>query len=41
VNDVENELKKMGVRSWRKLARDRAAWKLILKDAKVLQGSWN
>jgi hypothetical protein len=29
---------KMGFRSWRKVARDRAAWKLILKEAKVLQG---
>jgi hypothetical protein len=38
VNDVRNELKKMGVRRWRKLARDRAAWKLFLKEAKVLQG---
>jgi hypothetical protein len=31
---------KMGVRSWRKMSRDRAARKLILKEAKVLQGPW-
>jgi hypothetical protein len=29
---------KMGVRGWRKIARDRDAWKLILKEAKVLHG---
>jgi len=40
MNDFENELKKMRVRSWRKLARDRAAWKLVLK-VKALQGSWS
>jgi hypothetical protein len=26
----------MCVRGWRKIARDRDAWKLILKEAKVL-----
>jgi hypothetical protein len=31
--DVENDLKKMGIRGWRKIARgDRDAWKLILKE---------
>jgi len=29
---------KMGVRSWRKMYRDREAWKLILKEARVLHG---
>jgi hypothetical protein len=29
---------KMGVRGWRKISRARDAWKLILKDAKVLHG---
>jgi len=33
VNDVESALQKSGVRSWRKLASDRAAGKLILKEA--------
>jgi hypothetical protein len=37
-DDVENDLKKMDVRSWRKLARVRDACKLILKEAKVLHG---
>jgi hypothetical protein len=36
--DVENDLKKMGVRGWRKIARDRDAWKLILKEVRVLHG---
>jgi hypothetical protein len=29
---------KMGVRGWKKTARDTDAWKLILKEARVLQG---
>jgi hypothetical protein len=28
----------MGVRGWRKITRDTDAWKLILKEAKVLHG---
>jgi hypothetical protein len=28
----------MGFRAWRILAKDREAWKLILKEAKVLHG---
>jgi hypothetical protein len=35
--DVENDLKKIGVRGWRKTARDRDAWELIAKEAMVLQ----
>jgi hypothetical protein len=31
LESVENDLKKTGVRSRRKIARDRDAWKLILK----------
>jgi hypothetical protein len=38
LDDVENDLKKMCVRGWRKIAMDRDAWKLILKDARVLHG---
>jgi hypothetical protein len=39
LDDVENDLKKMGVRGWRKIVRAKDAWKLILKEAKVLHGS--
>jgi hypothetical protein len=38
LDDFENNLKKMGVTGWRKRARDRDAWKLILKEIKVLHG---
>jgi hypothetical protein len=38
--DVENDLKKIGVRGWSKIARDRDIWKLILKEAKVLHGPY-
>jgi hypothetical protein len=35
---VENDLKKKGVRGWRKIARVMDACKLVLKEAKVLHG---
>jgi hypothetical protein len=38
LDDVENDLKKMGVRGCRKIARDRDAWKFVLKEAWVLHG---
>ena len=38
LNDIENDLKKIGVRGWRKIPRDRDAWELILKEAKGLRG---
>jgi hypothetical protein len=36
--DVKNDLKKMGVRGWRKIAKGRDDWKLILKEARALHG---
>jgi hypothetical protein len=39
VEHLENDMKKMGVRDSTKIATDRDEWKLILKDAKVLNGS--
>lgn len=38
LDDFENNPKKTGVIGWRKIARDRDAWKLILKETKVLHG---
>jgi hypothetical protein len=38
LDDVENDLKKMGVRGRRKIARARYARKLILKGARALHG---
>jgi hypothetical protein len=37
LDDVENDLK-IGVRGWRKIPEDRDAWKLILKEVRVLHG---
>ena len=37
LDDVESNLKKMDVRGWRKIAKDRDAWKLILKEARDLR----
>jgi hypothetical protein len=31
LNDFENDIKKTDVSGWRKIERDRDAWKLILK----------
>jgi hypothetical protein len=41
LDDVENDLKKMSARGCRKIARDRGAWKLILKETKVLHGPYS
>jgi len=38
LDHAENDLKKMGIRVLRKIARDRYAWKLILKESKGLHG---
>jgi len=39
MEDVENDLKKMAVRGWKKkISRFRDGCKLILKEAKVLHG---
>jgi hypothetical protein len=38
MDNVANDLNKMGARGWRKIARDRDAWNLILKEARVLRG---
>jgi len=35
---LKSDLKKMGIRGWRKIGRDTEAWKLILKETKVLHG---
>jgi hypothetical protein len=38
LGDVENDLKEMSVRGWRKIAKGRETWKLILKEARVPYG---
>jgi hypothetical protein len=35
-DDAESNLAKMGVSGWRKTDKDRDAWELILKEARVL-----
>ena len=30
----------MGIRGWRKIARDRSNWKLILREARDLHGTY-
>ena len=38
LDDIGNDWNKMGVKGWRKIAKDRDAWKLFLKEARVLHG---
>ena len=35
---VEEDLKKTGLKDWRRKQQDRGQWKTILKEAKVHQG---
>jgi hypothetical protein len=35
LDDVEDYLKKTGVRGWRKIDNDKDAWKSILREARV------
>jgi AAA+ ATPase superfamily predicted ATPase len=38
LNDVEDDLKQLKVRGWRRKTRERKEWAKILKEAKALQG---
>jgi hypothetical protein len=38
LDEVEQNLKQMGVRGWRRRAQNREEWRSILKEAKVLHG---
>jgi hypothetical protein len=39
--DAENAMKKTGVRGWKKkINGDRDAWKLIVKDTRILHGPY-
>ena len=41
LDDTENDVKKMGVTGWRKTARGRDTWKLIMKEAEVSHGAYS
>jgi hypothetical protein len=38
LDDVSTDLRKMGINEWRTRARDREAWRLIVKEAKAHPG---
>jgi hypothetical protein len=38
LESVETDLRKMGVKNWRRKAQDREQWRTILKEGKVHQG---
>ena len=38
MDDVREDLRRMGVTNWRIRAHGRDDWKMVMKEAKVLQG---
>jgi hypothetical protein len=38
IDDVEQDLRMMGVRGWRTRARDRQEWRRVIREAKVHPG---
>jgi hypothetical protein len=38
MDDVREDLRRMGVMNWRIRAHGRDDWKMVVKEAKVLQG---
>jgi hypothetical protein len=38
LDDMENDLRVMKVKSWRKRAQNREEWASVIKEAKVLRG---
>ena len=38
LDDVSTDLRKMGINEWRDIARDREAWKRIVKEVKAHPG---
>ena len=38
LDDVEDDLRVLGVKAWRRRALDRDDWKDVVEQAKVLQG---
>jgi hypothetical protein len=38
MDDVREDLRRMGVTNWRTRAHRRDDWKMVVKEAKVLQG---
>jgi hypothetical protein len=38
INDVEQDLRKLGLRNWRSRAGDRQQWRAVVREAKVHPG---
>ncbi|PSN29925.1 hypothetical protein C0J52_27676 [Blattella germanica] len=39
LEDIEEDIREMGIRTWRRRAQDRGEWATIVRQALVLQGS--
>jgi hypothetical protein len=38
VDDLEEDLKKIGIRGWRRMAEDREGWRQAIAEVQALQG---
>jgi hypothetical protein len=38
VDDLEEDLKKIGIRGWRRMAEDREGWRRAIAEVQALQG---
>jgi hypothetical protein len=41
LDDVEADLRTMGIKRWRLIAKDRTEWAGIVREAKALQGPYS
>jgi hypothetical protein len=40
-DDVDNDIRKMGIFNWRQVAQDRNGWRRVIREALTLLGQWS